>query len=238
MDLALFDFDGTITDRETMADFMSVAVRPARLRLGKVLLSPLIAGYKAKLLSPSLLRAAICWVGFRGVPLHELQAIGAQFARDSLPARLRPEAMARIAWHKARGDVIVVVSGSLDVYLEHWCRSHGLALICSSLQQRCGRLSGFYRGLQCVGAEKARRVMRRFPPAGYPRVFAYGDTPEDRELLGLADEAYYRWQLVDNAGGVDSWPAGPGFCGSVQKRRCSPAPGRAPESSSSRPGQS
>lgn len=203
MDLALFDFDGTITDRETMPDFMFTAVRPLRLRMGQASLWPMILGYKAGLISGSLVRAAICYVGFRGVPVHEVQAHGAAFARDVLPARLRPAAMARIAWHKARGDTIVVVSGGLDVYLEHWCQRHDLQLICSSLEQYSGRLSGFYAGRQCVGAEKARQVMPQFPPQNYARVFAYGDTPEDRELLALAHEAYYRWQRVGNALAVE-----------------------------------
>lgn len=68
MNLALFDFDGTITDRETMPDFMHMAVRPGRLLLGKIVLLPLIVGYKASLVSGSVVRAVIpswwCQVGW------------------------------------------------------------------------------------------------------------------------------------------------------------------------------
>ncbi|MBX3726794.1 MAG: hypothetical protein KF823_12860 [Xanthomonadales bacterium] len=46
MDLALFDFDGTITHRETMPDFLRAAVRPARLAVGKLLFAPLVLGSK------------------------------------------------------------------------------------------------------------------------------------------------------------------------------------------------
>lgn len=197
MDLALFDFDGTITDRETMPAFMHLAVRPGRLRAGKVLLLPLILGYKARLVPGRLVRAAICRFGFRRVPVHEVEAHGEQFAKKFLPGWLRPEAMARIAWHKARGDTVVVVSGGLDVYLQHWCEQHGVALLCSSLEERDGKLTGRYRGRQCVGLEKARLVRGHFPPERFTRVFAYGDTPEDRELLALADEPHYRCWSFD-----------------------------------------
>lgn len=199
MDLALFDFDGTITDRETMPDFMRVAVRPGRLLLGKVLLLPLILAYKTKLVSGVTVRAVICFFGFWRVPVQELEMHGQRFAREFLPATLREEAMARIAWHKARGDTIVVVSGGLDVYLRHWCREHGVGLLCSALEQRGGKLTGCYRGRQCVRSEKARLVQENFPPTRFARIFAYGDTPEDRELLALAHEPYYRWQLVSTA---------------------------------------
>jgi phosphatidylglycerophosphatase C len=73
MDLALFDFDGTITDRETMPSFMRAAVRPYRKFLGGIFLLPLILGYKAKLVSGTVIRAAISYVGFWRIPTHEVE---------------------------------------------------------------------------------------------------------------------------------------------------------------------
>ncbi|MDX1529481.1 MAG: hypothetical protein R3337_12700 [Gammaproteobacteria bacterium] len=70
MDLALFDFDGTITDRETMPDFMFAAVCPRRLAVGKILRLPLVMGYKLGLVPGSLVRSAICRFGFRGIPVE------------------------------------------------------------------------------------------------------------------------------------------------------------------------
>lgn len=196
VNLALFDFDGTITVRETMPDFMRMAVRRSRLRFGMVLLAPLVIGYRLRLVSGSVVRAAICRFGFWRVPVAELERQGRAFAREVLPETLRPEAMARIEWHRARGDRIVVVSGGLDVYLRPWARAQGLELLCSSLASRDGRLTGGYRGGQCVRAEKARRVLARYRLSDYGQVFAYGDTPEDRELLALADAPHYRGKPV------------------------------------------
>lgn len=195
MDLALFDFDGTVTDKETMPDFIYAAVSPGRLRLGKIILLPLILGYKVKLVSGSAIRAAMCFFGFWRVSADELKTQGQRFAKDFLPTRLRADAMERIAWHKARGDTVVIVSGGLDFYLSPWCKEHELDLLCSALEQgRNGKLSGLYKGKQCVGEEKARLVQQRFNLSQFSRIYAYGDTPEDRQLLALADEAYYRWQ--------------------------------------------
>lgn len=194
MDLALFDFDGTIPDRETMPDFMRAAVRPHRRFFGGIFLLPLILGYKARIVSGIVIRAAVCYVGFWRIPAHEVEARGRKSARDFLPTTLRPEAMARIAWHKSRGDTVVVVSGGLDLYLRHWCEEQEVELLCSALEVRGGRFTGRYRDRQCVRNEKARLVLEGFPLSGFSRVFAYGDTHEDRELLALAHEAYYRWQ--------------------------------------------
>ena len=113
-----------------------------------------------------------------------------------LPHVLRPEAMARLAWHRERGDRIVVVSASLDAYLAPWCRAHGLELICSELESREGVLTGNYRGGDCAGAAKAARVRANLRLEDYACVHAYGDTVEDRELLALAHRPVYRWQAA------------------------------------------
>ena len=196
MDLALFDFDGTITSRETFPDFMYATVPPRRLAMGKVLLAPLILGYKAGLVSGTVVRAAIVRFGLRGLPLAQVEAVAEELARTVLPGLIRAHAMQRIRWHQARGDVVVVVSGGFDVYLRHWCDAHGVQLICSSLEQADGMLTGRYAGAQCVSAAKVARVRERYELARFGRVYAYGDTREDRELLGLADEAYLGWERV------------------------------------------
>lgn len=192
MILALFDFDGTITTRETMPDFVRAVVPRARLRLWGTLLAPWVAGYKAGLVSGTNIREKIARAGFRGMPVADYQAAGECFAREMLPTVLRPEAMARLAWHKARGDTVVVVSGGFDVYLSHWCRAQGIELICSKLEVVDGVLTGRFDGAQCVLEEKAKRVRERYVLRNYSAVYAYGDTAEDAELLALADESWLR----------------------------------------------
>ena len=197
MDLALFDFDGTITTRELMPDFMYQAVPRRRLAWGRVLLAPLIVGYKLGLVSGSVVRAAIVRVGLAGMPLVEFEAHGERFARETIPAALRPEMLARLDWHRQRGDTIAVVSGAFDVYLRPWCEAHGLTLLCSSLAHRDHRLTGRYAGSQCVRKEKARRVRATFDLSHFETIHAYGDTPEDRELLALAHRRHYRGRELD-----------------------------------------
>lgn len=196
MNLALFDFDGTITTRETFPDFMRHAVAPRRLALGTLLLAPLIAGHRLGAVSGVRVRASIIEFGLRGVAEAAVAQAGEAFARDVLPPLLRPGAMQRIDWHQARGDTVVVVSGGLDVYLSHWCRQQGLALICSTLESAAGVLTGRYEGEQCVAAEKCRRVRAAYDVDGFPVVYAYGDTSEDLDLLGMADEKFFRWRKV------------------------------------------
>ena len=196
MNLALFDFDGTITTREMFPDFMRFSVAPHRLAVGKVLLAPWIGGYRMGVVSGNRVRSRIVHFGFRGVPEAAVREAGHAFAHEVLPGVVRPVALDRIRWHQAQGDRVVVVSGSLDVYLSHWCGQQGVELICSRLETAEGRLTGRYLGEQCVGEEKSRRVRESCNLDGFAAVYAYGDTREDLEMMNLADKKYFRWREV------------------------------------------
>lgn len=89
---------------------------------------------------------------------------------------------------------MVVVSGVLDVYLQPFCDTHQLQLLCSALEHRNGTLTGHYQGAQCVPEQKARRVRHHVDLRQYGCVYAYGDPAEDLPMLSLAQERYYLWK--------------------------------------------
>ncbi|MGN2246813.1 HAD family hydrolase [Frateuria sp. GZRR35] len=199
MNLALFDFDGTITTRELFGEFMRYAVSRRRRLAGSILFLPLILGYKAGLVSGNRIRARVVRFGFRGVDVQALSAKARGFCTDVVPAAVRPMALSRIRWHQERGDKVVVVSGALDIYLEHWCRDHDLELICSRLEERNGVLTGGYREAQCIGEEKRRRIRECYDLDSFEHVYAYGDTRDDTEMLELAHTRFFRWELLEGS---------------------------------------
>lgn len=194
--LALFDFDGTLTEREMFPDFLRAATPRARVPLGSVLFAPLLLGYRLGWVNAHFLRARLVSYCLRGLDENAYAAVGEGFARETLPPVMRPQALQRLRWHQQRGDTVVVVSGALDVYLAHWCRAQQVACLCSQLEVVDGRLSGRYAGAQCAGEEKVRRVRERYDLARYSEIYAYGDTHEDLALLQLAQQRYYRWERM------------------------------------------
>jgi HAD superfamily hydrolase (TIGR01490 family) len=192
--LALFDFDGTITFKDSFTPFIVYAVEPRRMAIGKVVLSPMIAAYKLGLVPTSLMRATVVGFGFRGKREPDVRQLGLSYAREKLSAITSPRALERIGWHKGQGDAVVVVSASLDVYLSEWCKEVGVELICTELEARGGILTGRYRHGDCTGKEKARRVRERYDVRAYEVVYAYGDTKEDEAMLALAQRRFFRWR--------------------------------------------
>lgn len=194
MDLALFDFDGTITTRGTYLDFIRFAVSRRRQLIGTAALSPCIAAYRMGLLPELSLRPLVARVAFGGSSEHALREHGKRFSKSFIPPLVRDEAKARLDWHKQRGDTVVVVSASLDVYLQSWCEEHRLDLICTELEMRNGKATGHYLNGDCTGSEKKRRILARYDPSRYDSVYAYGDTAEDNEMLSLAHRKFFRWR--------------------------------------------
>lgn len=195
MNLALFDFDHTITTVDTYGRFLRHIARPEQLAQARWRIGPVLAGYRLGVVSAQRLRARVTRFAFQGGSEENIREEGSRFARSMLPAWLRPEMEQRIAWHQSRGDTVVVVSGSLDVYLQPWCAERGLAVICNALEATNGQLTGRYLESDC-GADKVRRIRARYDLSRYRTIYAYGDSREDRGMLALAQQRWYRGRQI------------------------------------------
>ncbi len=121
MNIALFDFDGTITNTDTFTKFIFFATNKRRLRLGRFILLPTIIRYKLGLLHGSDIRKKIYKFAFEGIVENKVKLQGEEFADSIIPNYINNNAFERIKWHKQNGDLVVVVSASLDIYLKPWC---------------------------------------------------------------------------------------------------------------------
>ena len=193
MDLALFDFDGTITDSDMFTKFIFYATDKHRLKSGRIKLIPELIAYKLRLAHSKRIYGKMVAHAFAGVSADKLQQQGIRFANEVIPKHLRASAIERIYWHKQRGDTVVVVSASLDVYLRPWCEQHGLALLCTEAQISQGKLTGQLATPHCSSQEKVHRIKDAYDLSDYQQIYAYGDTYQDKEMLSLADHRYYQY---------------------------------------------
>lgn len=191
MHLALFDFDGTVTTRDSMLEFIRFAGGPARVIFGMGALWPLGGLYLMNGISSQKFTELLMRFFFRGVAQERVQELGEAFARSRLPRLVRPRALDRIRWHQENGHRVVVVSASFDVWLQPWCEENKLELLASRFEIRKGRVTGRFDGEECSGAEKVRRIRAFLNLQDYSRIYAYGDSPSDKPMLELAHESYF-----------------------------------------------
>lgn len=194
MQLALFDFDHTLTTRDTYAGFLRRIATPEQLARARWNIAPWLLAYRARLMSAGALRARVTRIAFEGRAHDEVLAAGEHYARDVLPGVLRADMYQRFDQHLARGHTVVVVSASLDAYLRPWCQAQGVALICNALEHVDGRCTGRYAGRD-VGWHKVARITAGYDIASFERIHAYGDSGEDKPMLALAHARWYRGRL-------------------------------------------
>ncbi len=192
--VAAFDFDGTLTCRDTLLPFLLQLAGWGGVLRGTLALSPTLLGYGLRLLPNDVAKERVLRRFLAGMGEEELRCAGARYAREHLPRMMRPAALARLEWHRRQGHRCVVISASIEHYVAPWARTAGFDdVIATRLAlDSAGRVTGGYDGANCYGVEKVRRLCALLDVREDYEIYAYGDSRGDHELLALADHAWYR----------------------------------------------
>lgn len=196
--VAFFDFDGTLTQRDSLLPFLRM-VAGTPLFIGRmVLLSPVLTAYAAKIIRNDVAKEIVLARFLNGMDLEELRQLGRKFANERLAGLLRRAGIERLRWHQEQGHACVLVSASLDVYLAPWANDMGFDdWITSSLEtDDAERIIGRLSGGNCFGEEKVRRIKGWLIGKKISQCFAYGDSSGDLPMLRMVNEGY----LLSNKG--------------------------------------
>lgn len=190
--LALFDFDGTITNKDSFVDFLHYAVGTTRLILGLIRLLPAISAYFVKLMPNDHLKTLFLTRFFKNWSCEQFESKAQAYATEQLPRLLKAGALERIRWHQEQQHVVYIISASPEDWLRPWCHSLSLELISTQLEKIDNRITGKMRTLNCHGQEKVRRIREAIALDEFESIYAYGDSRGDRPMLDLARHKYYR----------------------------------------------
>jgi phosphatidylglycerophosphatase C len=190
--LVAFDFDGTLTWRDSFTAFLRWRAGSARYALGVARLAPSVGAYLFDR-DRGRLKIAAAREFLGGTPVDDLRSSADAFAEVAAAALLRPDALRCWDAWLARGARIAIVTASPEAVVAPFARRLGAdALIGTRLAiDAAGNVTGAFDGANCRGAEKVTRLRERFGP-GVTLAAAYGDTAGDREMLEIAEEPGYR----------------------------------------------
>jgi len=184
--VAAFDFDGTITERDTLVGFLAfvggrralaAAMSAESLRLARGVRS----SAERNAAKEGVLRRVL-----GGRSEVDVIAAGERYAA-MLPARFRPPSVERINHHRTSGHQLVIVSASLVYYLRPLAVELGFHEVIAVEMEAGddGMLTGALSGENVRKAEKERRL-RAWLGAEPFELWAYGDSAGDEHLLGMA----------------------------------------------------
>lgn len=190
--IVAFDFDGTLTVRDSYTAFLKWRTPAIRWWLGGLSLIPAALAYLIHR-DRGKIKAAATKVFLGGVARERLEADARRFAELYSRKLLRPDAV--IAWKRWRNKRVklVIVTASPDVVVAPFAR--GLAadgILGTPLAfDAADRVTGAFASPNCRGPEKVARLKAAYGPDVEIRA-AYGDTSGDKEMLAVAQEPYFR----------------------------------------------
>lgn len=217
--ISAFDFDGTLTTRDTLLLFIRHACGWWALFGGLLLFSPLLVLMKLHLADNGRTKERLFRHYFSGMLERDFDALCQSFARSHTHV-LRTAGLRTVQQALDRGDRVVILSASIDRWVEACLRpflvpSSQFQVLGTEIEVVDGRLTGRFATPNCYGSEKVRRLkefLKKVSPRGdvegatkvsprgdvegalegTPFIIAYGDSRGDKELLAYADESHYK----------------------------------------------
>jgi len=190
--IVAFDFDGTLTVRDSFNAFLRWRVPPARFNAGLARLAPALAAYALNR-DRGRLKAAAVKEFLSGLTAAEVTEEAGRFCDAAWDRFMRPDALACWKGWQVKNARMVIVTASPAITIEPWARRLGADDLLGT-RLKCdadGRILGPLAGENCRAAEKVARLKERFGE-DVTLAAAYGDTTGDAEMLQIAEEAGFR----------------------------------------------
>ena len=189
LNLALFDFDGTLYPRDSFTGFIFFVLSKRHIVKKGLKILPWIQAYYLRLYPAHAMRPRLFETMFKAIPIDFVEKLAQEYAQK-LIKHLDPDLLQQLQLHQQRGDHVVLVSASIDLYLDSICKLLNIDLICTQTEIKDGVLTGRYRSEDCSCEQKKLRILQKYNLANYQSIYAYGNSEEDLEMLSLADHAY------------------------------------------------
>jgi phosphatidylglycerophosphatase C len=187
-----FDFDGTLTVRDSFMAFLKWRVDARRFNRGLTRLIPSTLAYLGHR-DRGKIKAAAVREFLGGLSREALEEEARSFAQSQSQVLLRPDAVQTWRRWRQRRATLVIVTASPEILIAPFARGLGAdAVIGTELAfDADGFATGGFLTPNCRGPEKVRRLREMFG-AELQLAAAYGDTSGDRAMLQIASVPGYR----------------------------------------------
>ena len=184
-----FDFDGTLTTRDTLLEFIRYACGTKAFVLGFLGHAHLLVLMKLHLYPNWKAKQRIFSYFFKGIDLKAFNSLCQHFADDNRHL-LRPEGIQTLQQAKAEGAEVLIVSASIDNWVQPFFPDANV--LGTKIEVVNGSLTGRFLTKNCYGQEKVNRILALYPDRNTYHLIAYGDSRGDKELLSFADEPHFK----------------------------------------------
>jgi len=188
--IAFFDFDGTLTTRDTLIDFTRYMAGPFKFMTGLVVLFPQLLLTLLKIIDKDKMARHFIKYYYRNKNINELEQLAAGYTKKRIPKLMNPDVYSQFRHHKRNNHEIAVVSASPFIWLSIWCKNNNVDLIATKMVIENDIIKGLLIGNRCNGDEKVRRIKEKYEISGYDTIYAYGNSQGDMPMLQMADKGF------------------------------------------------
>tara|TARA_Y100001970_G_C14048702_1_gene757725 strand:- start:446 stop:1057 length:612 start_codon:yes stop_codon:yes gene_type:complete len=186
MKLYIFDFDGTISNKDSFILFTYYSISFFQFIRYWVRILPL---YIFRLKTNSELKEMFFLENFNKVDENRFQSICNNFVKDKLDRIIKNSFNSYIK-KIASNSEIVIVSASIKNYLKPWCEKMGFDLISTELEVEDGKLTGKFSTLNCNRNEKVRRIKEKYSLLDKEEIHVFGNSKGDIPMMELGTHRY------------------------------------------------
>jgi phosphatidylglycerophosphatase C len=188
--IAFFDFDGTLSTKDSFIAFIRFTHGPYKLFIGLLIHLPLIIAYYIKCYPNHKLKEHFFSYFYKGQSVAALETSGRAFNKQQLPQLIYTDALRLITWHQAQGHALYLITASSNIWLDAWCKNHGMIWIGTDFESKHGLYTGKIAGKNCHGQVKAQRVQALLHEYPNAESYGYGNEGVDEYYLKLVDHSF------------------------------------------------
>lgn len=188
-----FDFDGTLTKRDTLIVFLLYAKGWKEFIKCFAMHLHLLLAMKIGLADSGKVKERIFTHYFKGMQEKTFDELCHRFA-ESHKHLLRSKGIQKINEALAEPDsTVMIVSASINNWVAPFFKDmHEIEIFCTRIETVNDIVTGRFLSANCRKAEKVRRILALHPDRKSYYLTAYGDSAGDIEMLNFADEGYYK----------------------------------------------
>ena len=189
-----FDFDGTLTTKDTLLEFIRFAKGSGQMFRGFLLFSPLLLLMKLHLYPNWKAKQQVFSYFFKGMNIDDFNALCTHFAEQNKHL-LRSAGIEKLRQAiEEEQATVLIISASID----NWVRpffdeiDKKIQVLGTQIEIKGGCLTGQFTTKNCYGQEKVNRLTALYPHREAYDLIAFGDSRGDKELLDFADKGFYK----------------------------------------------
>lgn len=187
--IAAFDFDGTITTKDTLFDFIRFYIGKHNLLKGLIILSPILISYKLGFTRNDIAKQKLFSYFFKDKSIQEFNKVSIDYAKR-IKEIVRPEILEKIKWHQAQNHIVIIISASIVNWIKPWASEMNIKTVLGTeIEVKNNIIEGVFSSKNCYGQEKVNRLIAQYPNRDEYVLYGYGDSRGDKELLAFSDHS-------------------------------------------------